>query len=954
MRFVTFGQNSVEAQQKEAFDKFASLSSNGACQAQQLSFAHPKPFPPANLAKYVHIKGTQPQGQLWVFFNFPDMRKKYNQGALDYLQHVLTYSGEHSFSYALREDLGLTLGVDTSVDMTSAGTNFYLIFSLTPKGTANPVLVLDALMLYLSRMKAAGVDKKLYNSLAEVSKLMWDWSEVDGTEGTVQDLAERMTRLPKQDLLKGGSVITQQDPKLVKKLMDGLEVSNMNVGFVDPNFDTAAQPKEEIQTLPYYGVEYTVEDLKTKLGTSDSSQDSKATQDFLDKLQALDPKTEHAPKMVLPQAIKHIPQNITLDFAKAAPGNDVITKLYGAKPEVILNDDGKQLVWFRQGSMSTSPKVAFSAVLRTEGGTADTSARDSLIFSIFSTMLSEELTPKTTDLTATGISYSLAVSPKQLSFSFRGFKHNLPQMMQVVLNKFHHGVSPNKPRFHRVVQDLREALEDKSGMPVEYAMKDLGLLLRKSVHSDEELLEGLKHIELEDVTSAVHQHLSDKSLQMTSFVTGNVAEAEAKHLNQKFEAGLTMKTSLPISKVEILDPVVNPGRRVEIRKHNPRAKDGNHVTAVSILYGVPEIGETSLLSIVGQVLGPLVFEELRTKRQLGYVVQGDVSLTSNVIRASVVVQGDVMKPDEVEPLIEWILAKLVPEKLANLTGAEFETYKESYIKGMLEPPLGLSSEVAHYWPLVERGGVCPDRALEELTFVKEKLTDKQQLLDVWNRLVLPGAGNITRSRAVVKYFSKSAFKEVPERPNEEQVRQALEDLKLSPAAIDLAMLENHNALVLDQASSKERDMVLALDGAGFYPVAYKCENGPKTPGEIMSTASGKSTHTSLIRNAKGDHTRERSYLEGGKSHAKGHSTGKHARTTLIHNAKENHTKSHAKGHSTGKHARTTLIHNAKENHTKSHAKGHSTRKPVHTSLIHNAKGNHTKSHAKGHSNLRAA
>eukprot|EP00746_Dinoflagellata_sp_MGD_P000387 gnl/MRDRNA2_/MRDRNA2_100703_c0_seq1.p1 gnl/MRDRNA2_/MRDRNA2_100703_c0~~gnl/MRDRNA2_/MRDRNA2_100703_c0_seq1.p1 ORF type:complete len:1122 (+),score=215.48 gnl/MRDRNA2_/MRDRNA2_100703_c0_seq1:90-3455(+) len=849
MRFVTFGQASVHVQQKEAFEKFASLSSPQACQAHPQSFAEPKAYLPANLGKYVHISGTQPQGQLWVFFNFRDFTKQYKQGALAYLEHVLAHRGEHSLWYALREELGLAVEVETSADMTSAGTSFWVIFSLTPKGTAHPELVLHALLLYVSKMKAAGVDNELYHSLAKVTKLMWDWSELDDAEEAVQDLAERMTRLPHLDLLKGGYVITQPDPSLVKELLDGLEVSNMNVGFVDPNFKNSSETLKT-QTLPFYGVQYTVEDLQTRLATPNSSHES-PVQHFLHLLKAVNPAIKHVPRMVLPKAIKHIPQNVNLDFAKAALGNDDFSKVYGAKPEIIVNDAGTKLLWFRQGSMSESPKVTFRTFLRTAGGMADTTARDGLIFSIFSTVLSEELTPKTADLTATGISYGVTVSPRSLDFSFSGFKHNLPQMMHVVLNKFQHGLTHNAPRFHRAVQNLREALEDNSGMPVDYALKDLGILLQKNVHSHDELLQALKDIQFKDVTSAVKQHLSDKKLQLTSFVMGNVQEAEAKDFHQKFEAGLAMNMTLPISKVDILDPVVKPGRRVEIRKHNPRNNDGNHVTVVSILYDVPDIGETALYSVIGKVLSPLVYEELRTTRQLGYVVQGDVSLVSNVIRASVIVQGDVMKPDDVEPLIDWILAKRVPEKLANMTNAEFQTYKESYIKSALEPPLGLSSEVGHYWPLAARGGICPDRALEELTYVREQLKDKKQLMEAWNRLLLPDSDKGTRSRIVVKYFAKNIFDKIPDPPSEEQVRKALEDLNLPSEAVNLAVLENKNALILNQVSSKERGMVVALDGAGYYPAHYKCSKRPKGAKEIFSTTSSTLGRASLIRGSKG-------------------------------------------------------------------------------------------------------
>jgi insulysin len=849
MRFVTFGQASVDSQQRDAFEKLASLKLSQRCQARPQSFAIPQPYSQANLAKYVHINGTQPQGQLWVFFNFPDLRAQYKNGALAYIQHMLTHRGEHSLWYALCEDLGLTVELDASADMTSAGTAFWVIFSLTPKGTAHPELVLDAFLLYIRKMQAAGVDKELYHSLANVTKLMWDWSELDNAEGSVQDLAERMTRLPHSDLLKGGYVITQPNPHQVQELIDGLDVSNMNVGFVDPKFMNH-EKHLKVNTLPFYGVQYTVEDLKTRLGTSNSSHASPA-QEFALKLKALMPTIKHVPKMVLPKAIKHIPQDVTLDFAKAAVGNDDLSQLYGAKPDIILNDAGTRLMWFRQGSMSTSPKVTLKTFLRAESTVADTTARDSLIFSIFSTIFSEELTPKTVDLAATGISYGVSVSASSLDFTFSGFKHNLPHMMHLVLHKFQHGLTHNAPRFHRAVQNVREALEDKSSMPVDHALSDLSILLHKNVHSHEELLQALEDIQFRDVSTAVKQHLSDKQLQLTSFVMGNIEEAEAKDLHQKFEAGLALKTTLPISKVEILEQIVNPGRRVEIRKHNPRENDGNHVTVVSILYDVPEIGETALFGIVGNVLGPLVYEELRTTRQLGYVVQGDVSLVGNVIRASVLVQGDVMKPDDVEPLIDWILAKRVPEKLANMTDNEFQTYKDSYIKSVLEPPLGLSSEVSHYWPLAARGGICPDRALEELTYVREQLTDKKQLLEAWNRLVLPGADKGTRSRVVVKYFSKNAFDTVPERPSEEQVRKALEDLKLPSEAIELSVLEYKNAKILNQVSSKERGEVLALEGAGYYPAEYKCRTGPKVPEEIISATSSKLGPTSMIRSKKG-------------------------------------------------------------------------------------------------------
>merc|ERR1719265_367369 len=106
--------------------------------------------------------------------------------------------------------------------------------------------------------------------------------------------------------------------------------------------------------------------------------------------------------------------------------------------------------------------------------------------------------------------------------------------------------------------------------------------------------------------------------------------------------------NVPMEDLLLVDPVINPGHRVELRKLNPRAGDPNHVTTVTILYGVPDIAESVTYGILSQLLQPAAYDELRTNQQLGYVVQADISASSNVLTVSVVVQGATKLPDEVE------------------------------------------------------------------------------------------------------------------------------------------------------------------------------------------------------------------------------------------------------------------------------------------------------------------
>merc|ERR1719456_2063925 len=116
------------------------------------------------MGQFVHIKGTQPQAQVWAFFSMPDLTDKYMNSPMTYIRHVLGYGGEDSLGYFLREDLGLINDIDVAADMSSAGTSFWVVFSLTPEGQKKTDQVLDTMFMYMHKMIKQGVNMKLYKS----------------------------------------------------------------------------------------------------------------------------------------------------------------------------------------------------------------------------------------------------------------------------------------------------------------------------------------------------------------------------------------------------------------------------------------------------------------------------------------------------------------------------------------------------------------------------------------------------------------------------------------------------------------------------------------------------------------------------------------------------------------------------------------------------------------------
>ena len=80
----------------------------------------------------------------------------------------------------------------------------------------------------------------------------------------LQTLAEKMTRLPVDNLLSGDSLIYNLDVSLVSDFLDSLTPENMNVAtlaLADTDEDDLFGDLEVFE-LPQYGVKHTVSELK--------------------------------------------------------------------------------------------------------------------------------------------------------------------------------------------------------------------------------------------------------------------------------------------------------------------------------------------------------------------------------------------------------------------------------------------------------------------------------------------------------------------------------------------------------------------------------------------------------------------------------------------------------------------------------------------------------------------
>merc|ERR1719240_569005 len=99
--------------------------------------------------------------------------------------------------------------------------------------------------------------------------------------------------------------------------------------------------------------------------------------------------------------------------------------------------------------------------------------------------------------------------------------------MNMVFDEFQKGIEPDSNRFNRIVQEVKESLSDKSGMPVSMAMDDRNFILQPNSLSSEELLGALGRMKLEDITEGMLAKLKESSYHTDMLIMGNLPEERA-------------------------------------------------------------------------------------------------------------------------------------------------------------------------------------------------------------------------------------------------------------------------------------------------------------------------------------------------------------------------------------------------------------------------------------------
>uniref|UniRef100_A0A7S3PZZ8 Peptidase M16 N-terminal domain-containing protein n=1 Tax=Chaetoceros debilis TaxID=122233 RepID=A0A7S3PZZ8_9STRA len=585
------------------------------------------------------------------------------------------------------------------------------------------------------------------------------------------------------------------------------------------------------QKEKWYGVEYHVspidssvvedwrEGKKTQLSTS-SDKGTPRRSDFASD-------TLH-----LPHKNRYIPQDLTLckDLPiEAREGGPHISKQL--QPPTLLRDNDFGRLWHKLDDRYCLPKSSISFLIRNGAVqsawddanncwnyNSDSAMHTSLLLDSFYDGMAQE----TYDAGLAGLYWSLSKSSMGLTFKFSGYSQHLTDFALQMMRKFFtdqnqtsKDVDVNGNSFlcerhlatnkDRIIRHLKSYFKSKRADS--YASYYTDFLLSSRGDGIDNSLRSAKAVTLDSLNEHYMLLSGMKGTHVDCLFSGNVSDMEAKRFfdgaenimndaNQRYK-----KKEEPKSQKYDLGPFsrrLKPGEDIHLHFQSDNKEEQNGAVLMTFqssslpgfkglkLSSKESLRQSAAIRTICHMLREPLFNQLRTKEQLGYIVSSYYNVGFSSHSAPVLESPEALDESNIstattsiDSIVVNVLSKKVPppiltqrideflssfrERLSNIPEDEIKSHTDALSKKLLKPKQKLYEEtsmhfqkICKYSPEVFdstkqlRTSELPwDSAKELASSIKE--LDRVDLMNAWDNIV----SGKKRSRVVSHVYGKT-------------------------------------------------------------------------------------------------------------------------------------------------------------------------------------------------------
>lgn len=618
---------------------------------------YPALFAANTLPASLEIKPEKELRQLKFIFPVPNATRFYETNPYGYIAHILGHEGEGSLLSLLKR-LGWADAISVSTGLESRSSAvFEISIQLTPQGVRARSQMVSLVFHCIEQLRERGVSNWRYAELQVMADLNFRFQEKRAPIETVSQLAGAMSLYKPADILRGNSLFAEYDEKQIQKSLSYLHSDNVLVALIAPEVE--AYRVSRLYSAPYALRAGIPEILELKPGVRQ--------------------------ELSLPEKNLFIPKRLTVKTGSMLEQQgDVINR----KPELILTNKNMR-VWYTQDREFIQPRATIN--IRVKSPSIASSALGAVQGQLFTALINDQLNEFAYPASLAGI--DLVLESHSRGFDIKMFGYSGRQGL--LLNKVMSSVSLAKfkeERFNLLKENLLRALRNQNkDLPYLVLLRQVPVLQTAPAWSNAQLIDALESLTFERFNKFTSRQLIDARID--AFFYGNYFRAEAIKLAVLAEHELLQRhaiRNLPDSKVLML-----PTNSAKPYLYTQEIAHADNIVELFIQSPSTSVDDNAHMLLARQLLHPAFYHQLRTEKQLGYIVAA-ISLPLRTLENTLmVVQSPVADEKKLIAHIDQFLDQQV-----NSITENFEINRQSLVNELREPARSLNEQSDRYWNVI--------------------------------------------------------------------------------------------------------------------------------------------------------------------------------------------------------------------------------------------------------------
>lgn len=640
----------------------------------------------------IHYVPAQPRKQLKVEFRIDNNSAAFRSKTDTYISYLIGNRSKNTLSDWLQKQGladAINAGADPMVDRN--GGVFAISVSLTDKGLAQRDQVVAAIFNYLKMLRSEGIKQSYFDEISHVLNLDFRYPSITRDMDYIEWLVDTMLRVPVEHALDAPYLADRYDPKAIAERLDAMTPQNARIWFVSPD-----EPHNK--TAYFVNAPYQVD---------------KITPQRFTQWQQL----ESGISLSLPALNPYIPD----DFTLTKPSHEF------KKPEKVVDKPGLRVLYMPSRYFADEPKADVTVAFR-NAKTMD-SARNQVLFSLTDYLAGLALDQLSYQASVGGLSFS--TSPNNgLMFNANGFTQRLPQLLTALIE----GYSSFTPTEDQLAQAKSWYLEQldaaEKGKAFELAIQPVQMVSRVPYSERSERREVLKTLTLKDVLAYRDSLLAEATPEL--LVVGNMSKQQVDTLAS------TLKHRLGCTGSEWWhgeDVVVDNNHLANLQQVG--SSTDSALAAVYVPTGYDEVTGMAYSSLLGQIIQPWFYSQLRTQEQLGYAVFAFPMSVGRQWGVGFLLQSNSKQPAYLYQRYQDFYPK-TEKRLRDMSEADFEQYKQALINELKQRPQTLSEEASRFANDFDRGNFAFDTRQKLIAQVQQLTPAK--LADYFHQAVIQPQG----------------------------------------------------------------------------------------------------------------------------------------------------------------------------------------------------------------------